>query len=144
MEKKLTYQDADLIIKLYDLRREDVMRASRKAINERFWPKNYEEMIAVTGPTHELNTPFGQTSSYWEMVYGMAKNGIIDADYLVENNAEGLFLYARVLPYLEQFRKDMSPKAFRHAEWICQNSKNGAEMLEWFKSRIQKRMGIKS
>ena len=72
-KKKPDFHDADLILKLYDLRREKVMRESRNAIFG-FVPKNYEEMVAVLAPDHPLNAAFRQVSSYYEMAYGFARH----------------------------------------------------------------------
>ena len=99
------HHDADLVLKIYDLRREPVMRESRTAINTKFWPRNAEEAVAVTKNDHPLNLAYRQTTAYWEMVYSMARHGIVHSDFLVENNTEGLFLFARVEPYLERIRQ---------------------------------------
>jgi hypothetical protein len=132
------HHDADLVLKLYDLRREAVMRESRNAINAKFWPRNAEEAIAVSAEDHPLNVAFRQTSAYWEMVYGMARHGIVHADFLVENNGEGLFLFARVEPYLTAFRQAASPRAFRNAEWVAVNSSAGRTLMESYRARIQR------
>ena len=138
------YHDADLILKLYDLRREAVMRESRNAINAKFWPHSYEDVVAVTKGDNPLNAPYRQTSTYWEMVYGMARNGIVDPDYLVENNGEGLFLFAKVLPYLAQLRKDFSPLVYQNAEWIATKSKEGRKRFEFIQARVKKVLEEKS
>lgn len=128
--------DADLVLKIYDLRREEVMRESRNAINRDFWPRSAEEALEVLRADHPLNRAFRQTSTYWEMVYGMARHGIIHGDFLVENNGEGLFLFARIAPYLAQFRAATSPRAFHNAEWITQHSELGRTVLENFRARV--------
>jgi hypothetical protein len=84
------HHDADLVLKIYDLRREPVMRESRNTINAEFWPRSAEEAVAVTATEHPLNVAFRQTSGYWELVYGIVRHGIIHPDFLVENNGEGL------------------------------------------------------
>ena len=133
------HHDAELIIKLYDLRREQVMRDSRNAINAKFWPKSYEDFLAVTKPDNPLNAAFRQTSSYWEMVYGMAKHNIIHGDFLVENNGEGLFLFAKIQPYLDRFRKEnSSPTAFQNAEWVAKNTEEGKRRFETIQNRVKK------
>src|SRR5690606_32319174 len=86
--------DADLVLKIYDLRREAVMRESRDAINRDYWPRTSEEATGVLRSDHPLNRAWRQTTGYWEMVYSMARHGIIQGDFLVENNTEGLFLFA--------------------------------------------------
>ena len=130
------HHDADLVLKMYDLRREAVMRQSRSAINRDFWPKSFDDVVAVTKSDHPLNAPFRQTSTYWEMVYGMAKHGIVDADFLVENNSEGIFLFARVAPYLAQLRRMRSPRDFQYAEWITTHCETGRQLLEYYRGRV--------
>jgi hypothetical protein len=132
------HHDADLVLKLYDLRREAVMRESRNAINAKFWPRSAEEAIAITATDHPLNVAFRQTSGYWEMVYGMARHGIIHPDFLVENNGEGLFLFARVEPYLAAFRQATSPRSFRNAEWVATNCATGQMLMESHRARIKR------
>ena len=132
------HHDAELILKLYDLRRETVMRESRNAINASFWPRNPGEALAVTATEHPLNLAYRQTSSYWEMVYGIARHGIVPADFLVESNGEGLFLFARVEPYLEKIRQAGFPQAFRNAEWVATNSDTGKVMMEGLRPYIKR------
>lgn len=132
------HHDAELVLKLYDLRRETVMRESRNAVNSKFWPRNADEALAVTAHDHPLNAAFRQTSGYWEMVYGMARHGIVHPDFLVENNGEGLFLFARVEPYLDQFRKAASPRAFRNAEWVVANCGTAKALMEGYRARAKR------
>ncbi|HEU4680415.1 MAG TPA: hypothetical protein VFS51_01635 [Gemmatimonadales bacterium] len=132
------HHDADLVLKLYDLRREVGMRESRNAINSKFWPRNAEEALAVTAHDHPLNDAFRQTAEYWEMVYGMARHGIIHCDFLVENNGEGLFLFARVEPYLDQLRKGGSARAFRNAEWVVIHCGTAQSLMEGYRARIKR------
>lgn len=132
------HHDADLILKIYDLRREPVMRESRSAINAKYWPRTEAEALAVTATEHPLNVAFRQTAGYWEMVYGMARHGIIHADFLVENNGEGLLLYARVEPWLAAFRKATSPRSFRNAEWVTVNCPTGQTLMDSYRARVKK------
>lgn len=138
------HHDADLVLKLYDLRRESVMRESRNAINAKFWPRSAEETIAVAAADHPLHGAFRQTSDYWEMVYSMARHGIIHPDFLVENNGEGLFLFARVEPYLAAFRQAVSPRAFRNAEWVATNCATGRMLMEAYRARIKRVLETRS
>jgi len=138
------HHDADLILKLYDLRREPVMRESRKAVNTQYWPRTAEEAAAVIAPDHPLHVAFSQAVNYWEMVFGMARHGIIHPDFLVENNGEGLFLYARVEPYLAAIRRTASPRWFRNAEWIVANCRTAQLMMEDIKGRISRMQPTRS
>jgi hypothetical protein len=137
-KERADYYDADLVLRLYEMRRETVMRASRDLINGKFSPRSYDDLVAIGNPEHEMNAAFRQTSSYWEMVFGLAKNNIVNAEYLVENSVEGLFLYAKIEPFLEQMRKDYSPMAFQNAEWVAKNSAIGQKYLEGIRAYLKK------
>lgn len=135
--------DADLILKIYDLRRESVMRESRAAINRDYWPRNTEEAVDVLRNDHPLNRAYRQCTGYWEMVYGMARHGVIHGEFLVENNGEGMFFFARVEPYLESIRQVASPRAFRNTEWVARNTEAGRALLHDFKALVAKILAAK-
>ena len=132
------HHDAEIVMRLYDLRREPVMRESREILNTRFWPRSYEDVLAVTKREHELNRAFRQVGTFWEMAYGMVKHGIVHAGYFMESNAEGFFLFAKVQPHLESYRRDVSALAFRNAEWVAVQSPEGREVFATIKARVQK------
>ena len=135
--------DADLILKLYDLRREDSLRAAREKLTSEFWPKNAKEAVAVTAHEHPLNRTYRQVSPYWEMVYRMARHGIIHGDFLVENNGEGLLLYAKVEPYLAEIRAATSPRSFQNAEWVAKEVPMGRTIADHMRARVKKTLAAK-
>ncbi|MBI5364563.1 MAG: hypothetical protein HZA53_15405 [Planctomycetes bacterium] len=131
------HHDAELVLRLYDLRREAVMRQSRDAMLQ-FLPRTWEELSAVMQLGHPQNAAWRQVSSYWEMAYGFARHGVVNPDFLVEGSAEGLVLYAKVLPHLERMRKELSPTAFQNCEWLVKNSAVARQRLELIQGRIKK------
>ncbi|MGC6489645.1 MAG: DUF4760 domain-containing protein [Planctomycetota bacterium] len=135
------HHDADLVLRLYDLRREPVMRESRDAINADFWPQRAEEAVAVLSPEHPLNRAYRQTSTYWEMVYGMAKHGIVHTDYLLENTGEGMLLYAKVEPFLAPLRAAAHPRVFKNAEWVARSGEFADAVVQRFRDVIAARRG---
>jgi hypothetical protein len=137
------HHDAELVLKIYDLRREAVMRESRDAVNRDYWPRNEAEALAILQPEHPLNRAYRQTSTYWEMVYGMARHGVVHAEFLLESNGEGLFLFAKVQPYLAAIRKATSPRAFQKAEWISTEVDLGRTLLQMFRARVEKKLSGK-
>jgi len=76
--------------------------------------------------------------TFWEMVYGFAKHGIVSPDFWMESNGEGLLLFAKVAPHLSKIRAEISPVAYRHAEWVSQESTEGQRLLRYFTERVQK------
>ncbi len=130
------HHDAELVLKLYDLRREAVMRESRRAIAAEFWPRSAEDVLAVSKPEHPLNAAFRQVSGYWEMAYGLARHGIVHPDYLAETTGEGLLLFAKVQPYLAAVR-EANPRAFLGAEWMVEHSETAKGSFAYFQGRVR-------
>ena len=143
MSKTPDHHDAELVLKVYDLRREPVMRESRDAINKDYWPRNEAEALAILAPDHPLNRAYRQTSTYWEMVYGMTKHGVVNAEFLLESNGEGLLLFARVEPYLAAIRAKTSPRAFMNAEWVSKSCEFAKAIMTTFRGRIAAKLGTK-
>jgi hypothetical protein len=119
------------------------MRESRNAINRDYWPRTAEEALEVLRQDHPLNRAYRQVSFYWEMVYSMARHGIIHGDFLAENNSEGLLLFARVEPYLAQLRAASNARAFRNAEWVANNTEMGRTIVQGFRARVAKTLAQK-
>ena len=137
------HHDADLALRVYEVRREAVMRESRSAINGKFWPKSYEDVVALTKPDHPLNAAYRQVSTYWEMVYGFAKHGIVHADFWLESNGEGLLLFAKVAPHLDRIRGDISTVAYRNSEWVSKECAEGRRLFGVFSARVKKALEAK-
>jgi hypothetical protein len=106
MERMLaTPADAEIILKLYELRTEAVMRQARAWISGEFWPKTAEEFFAVAdNPADPHNAYLRQVVSYWEMAAAMVLHGAILAELFVDCNGEGFFLLAKFMPILEGIR----------------------------------------
>jgi hypothetical protein len=138
------HHDADFVLRVYEMRREAVLRESRSLLNAQFWPRSFDDVAAVAKMDHPLNAPYRQVSGYWEMVYGLARHGIVHADYLVENNAEGLLHFAKVAPYLEEIRKNFAPTSFRNAEWAGRECAEGRRALERFTAYVRKTLAARS
>lgn len=132
------HHDAEIVMRLYDLRREPVMRESRDALNATFWPRSYDDVVAITKRDHELNRAFRQVGTYWEMAYGMVRHGIVNAEYFLESNGEGFFLFTKIHPHLEAYRRDVNPLAFRNAEWVAVECPPGRALYATIKARVAK------
>ena len=132
------HHDAELLIQVYDLRREAVMRQSRKAIQGEFWPKSWDDVQALLKGDHPLNAAYRQTGTYWEMVYSFVRHGIVHPGFWLENNGEGLFLFAKLEPYLAKLREAGNAAAFRNAEWVARECPEGRPIYERIKVRVAK------
>jgi hypothetical protein len=137
-QEKPDHHDAELLLRVYELRRESVMRDSRAAINQKFWPKTYADVQAVLKADHPLNAAYRQVGTYWEMVYGMVKHGIVHGEYFMESNGEGMLLFAKTAPFVEELRRDTNPAVFVNAEWVAKNTGVGRRAFETMSTRVKK------
>jgi hypothetical protein len=106
MERMLaTPADAEIILRLYELRTEAEMRKARAWMTGEFWPKTAEEYFAVAlNPADPHNPWLRQVLSYWEMAAAMVLHGAVSAELFVDCNGEGFFLMAKFAPILEGIR----------------------------------------
>ena len=138
------HHDADIVLRLYEMRREPVMRESRALLFRTFWPKSVEDVLAVAKSDHPMNAAFRQVSTYWEMAYGMVRHGVLHADFMLDSNGEGLVLYARVADHLEEYRRQSgSPRAFRNAEWVATQTEAGKQVAAHHAERVKKMLASK-
>ncbi len=107
MEQMLaTPADAEIILKLYELRTEAVMRQARAWVGGEFWPKTAEEFFAVAeNPKDPHNAYYRQVISYWEMAAALVLHGAVSAELFVDCNGEGFFLLAKFAPILDAIRE---------------------------------------
>ncbi len=107
MERMLaTPADADIILRLYELRTEPLMRQARAWITGEWWPKTAEEFFAVAeNPKDPHNAYFRQVTTYWEMAAAMVLHGALSAELFADCNGEGFFLLAKFSPLLEAIRE---------------------------------------
>jgi hypothetical protein len=107
MERMLaTPADAEIILKLYELRTETVMRQARAWVTGEFWPQTPQDYFAVLeNPRDPHNAWLRQVTTYWEMAAAMVLHGAVSAELFVDCNGEGFFLLAKFAPLLEAIRE---------------------------------------
>jgi hypothetical protein len=135
-------ESADLILKLYDLRREETMRKARNWFFT-FNPTSADDFFK-TMMDPEVGGYLRMVTSYWDMAAAMVNHGAIDADLFNETAGEHIMVFAKIEPLLAELREKFeNPEGFKHLEKVIMDSPNGAEKVkktqEWMK-RIQEQM----
>jgi hypothetical protein len=130
-------ESADLILKLYDLRREKKMRKARNWIFG-FNPKSSDE-IMQTMMDPENGPYLRMVTSYWDMAATFVVEGAIDADMFNKTAGEHIMVFAKIEPFLSELReKFQSPEAFANLEKVIMSMPDGAERVkktqEWMKN----------
>ncbi|MEZ5354565.1 MAG: hypothetical protein R2762_18185 [Bryobacteraceae bacterium] len=116
-----TYDDVNLILRLYDMRREDRMRRARSWFVANFHASTLEDFQAVCPPGSEENASFRMVTSYWEMVSSFLRAGVLNPELFFESNRELLLVYVRIekiVPVWREATKD--PFQYHNLEQIAQ------------------------
>lgn len=135
-------ESADLILKLYDLRREATMRKARDWFFT-FNPASAED-IEKTMMDPEVGAYLRMVTSYWEMAGALVNHGAIDAEMFNDTAGEHIGVFSKIEPYLADLRtKWEMPDAFKNLEKVIYDKPGGKEQLEktrqWMKT-IQEQM----
>lgn len=96
------YESADLLLKLYDLRREAVLRKARAWFREQFAPTSAAEILAVY--RGKSSAPYRMVTTYWNMAAAFVLHGAIDEQMFGDTNGEHIMVYAKLQPFLAELR----------------------------------------
>jgi hypothetical protein len=121
-------ESADLIMKLYDLRRETEMRAARKWITFFFPETSADIMRAMVGD--ETSAYFRMVTSYWDMAASFVNHGAIDEEMFNDTAGEHVLVFSKIEPFLEEMRQAMgSPNYLKNLETLVMKMPNAKETL---------------
>lgn len=130
-----TNADAQLIIQLYDLRRETVCRKAR-AFFAGWIPTTAEEARTVgSGPGREDNAFVRQATSYWEMAFSFANTGAVDETLFAKNCGEGIY-FAVKCQWLKAKFPEVWTRSMAEAEAFIARNAEAQKKVEMFKKRL--------
>jgi hypothetical protein len=133
--------DAQIVLRLYDFRREAQMREARKYIVSEWWPANTDEALkTVTGYGTVENQHFRQVYSFWEMASSLVLRGALNGELFDDWSGELYFCFAKMKPHLKAIREAIGPKAFSNMERITQRTPESQEKLKATEARVKKAM----
>jgi hypothetical protein len=104
---KSSVDQAQLMLQLFEMRREPEMRRARHYVMHEFKPTTWDEVHYLSGG--DSDRWFRMVTSYWEMVAGMVNRGLIDDDLFFDTQGEGLFVWLRVKEVVPEGRKQVRP-----------------------------------
>src|SRR5215467_12535044 len=99
---KPTYDDANLILKLYEIRREEKMRTARDWFGQNFHFKTMEEYNRQCPPNSSMNAYARMVTSYWDMVASFITGGILNQELFFQSGGEMLFVWERIRELVPQ------------------------------------------
>lgn len=141
MPKRPTAADAQLILQLYDLRREAEMRKARSWWFTGFWPRNADDfMKTVSTPGTTENNWLRQVTGYWSMAASFVLHGALNAELFLQPAVSGemFIVFAKVHPFLKDLReKSGDPHMFGTIEKVIMSSKYGRERFKFMLKRVE-------
>ena len=129
-------EEGGLILKLYELRREEVMRKARDWYFQQFNPQSLEDFNSAIFSEHSGHLRMVLT--YWEMAAGLVNNGAIDKGLFNDTNGEHISVFAKIEPILGEIRAAYGPQFAAQFEKLIDATPDGrtrtAKMREQMKA----------
>ena len=126
-----TYQDADLILRLYDMRREELMRKARKWFSSEFKANTLDEFKAQCPPGSDANAFFRQVTSYWDMVAALVLQGVLNEELFFSTTGEHIGVWMAVEPWIGQLREER-----KNPRYMGQIEELAKRHLAWRQQRL--------
>jgi len=130
MHQRPTYDDANLILRLYEMRREDRMRQARAWFGAKVKVKNYEELVKLAPGGSEENASLRMVVSYWDLVASFITAGVLNKELFFQSGREMLVVWERVRDYLPSQRD-----AYKDPNYLSNLETVGNEFAAWFKKQ---------
>lgn len=102
---KPTYDDVNLVLKLYEMRRDDRMREARRWFATTFKVKSMDEFQALCPPGSEANASFRMVVTYWDMVASFLTSGVLNRELFFQSGGELIFTWERLRDLVPQLRQ---------------------------------------
>jgi len=134
-----TASDAQIILQLYELRREAQMRKARHFISAEFWPETAEDTLRIARayPSPE-NTWLRQVTSYWEMAASFVLRGALHEGLFFDASGEMYCVYAKFKPFLGEIRQKL-PYFLLTVEKVILRTEEGRQRLERLEKSLSRR-----
>ncbi|HMD19663.1 MAG TPA: hypothetical protein VKH40_05050 [Alloacidobacterium sp.] len=131
-DPEIAIRQAELLIKLYELRREPVMRSARSYVGGgEFLPRSLEDFLSIMSASDQNTSYVLQVYGYWDMVSTMVFHGALDEDLVYDGCPEMYFQFAKIRRYIEEFRQKSSlPELFQYVQKLTEGSEKGRARLD--------------
>ncbi len=131
-DAEIAIRQAELLVKLYDLRREPVMRSARSYVGGgEFLPRSFEDFFSIMSARDQKTSYVLQVYGYWEMVASMILHGALGERLVYDSCPEMYFQFAKIRHYIDEFRRRTSlPELFQNLQKVTEGSDEGRGRLD--------------
>lgn len=137
---KATHADAEIVLRLFEQRREPELRKARNYVLFEFAPRTNEEFLAViTNFGTPEQTHCRMVFGYWDQSAALVTHGAVHADLFDDFSTELCFLYAKYKDFIPALRANLNPEALQHVEKVANRSQKNRERVQRFQRIIAER-----
>ncbi|HLK62519.1 MAG TPA: hypothetical protein VKU19_03710 [Bryobacteraceae bacterium] len=130
MPTQATYDDANLILRLYELRRDEKLRQARDWYSQKFHPKSLADVMQMAPPGSQENAYMRMVASYWETAASFVTSGVLNQELFFQSSGEMLAVYEKMRLLIPEFRAmAKNPSAFKNLETV------GNAYIKWMESQ---------
>jgi hypothetical protein len=120
MPTQATYDDANLLLRLYELRREETLRRARQWFTTHCVAGSLDDLMRIAPPGSPENGYVRMVVSYWEMAASFVTAGVLNQELFFQSSGEMLFVWERVRPALQAIRDFLkNPHAWKNLEIVA-------------------------
>ena len=131
-------EQAELILRLYELRRETIMREARNFVGGEFLPQTDDELVTIVTKGGKETGFVLQVYGYWDMVCAIVLHGMLSEPLVYDTCQEMYFQYAKIQPHLRGFRKKLNlPEWMQSIEKVVEGSAKGRKRLAAMQENLE-------
>ncbi len=136
-------EDVNIILRLYELRREETMRKARDWFMTDFNPESTQDLLAVM--VSGESAAYRMVSSYWDMACAFVNHGAVDEQLFNDIHFEHIAVYAKLQPFLAEFRAlTHAPYYLTHIEQLVGRMPDAEERLVTMRRFMKRRLEAKT
>ncbi len=136
-------ESADLILKLYELRRETKMREARNWMISFFPESAADVMQAMINP--ETSAYYRMVVTYWDMAASFVNHGAIDEEMFSDAHGEQVVVFSKIEPFLAELRETMgNPKMLQNLEKVVMKMPDAKERLVKSREMMKRMMQLRA
>jgi hypothetical protein len=118
--REVTHEQVNLMLRLYDIRREPRLREAREWFMREFKPASAQDLTRLAPPNSQENAYMRMVMSYWDMVANIVNRGLIDEEFFFQSTGEQWIVWERLKPVVNEWRAVFkNPHVFAPLEEHC-------------------------
>jgi hypothetical protein len=129
--KSATHDDAQLVLKLYELRRDETMRKARDWFAFEFFPESMEHISEIYSSRGEQNAYLRMVTTYWDMAASFCAHGALDVHLFLESANEMMMVWAKLEKFVPAIRSGSGLHDY------LKNIEQVIKMVDWAPDRVR-------